>query len=127
MRRVPRGVRQAIAANPGSMLEDSSGLLKLGKGALKGVPYIGTGFTLVLGGIDVADGSRTVVQATAEASLTIAGGAVGSMTGMELGAAAGSVVPLVGTVVGGVIGALAGEVVGSFAGGQAGDALTGAK
>ncbi|HEX3591878.1 MAG TPA: hypothetical protein VHV74_19830 [Pseudonocardiaceae bacterium] len=127
VRKVPRGVRGAIAANPGSVLEDSSGLLKLGKGALKGVPYVGTGFTLVMGGIDVADDSKTVVQATAETGLSIAGGAVGGMAGMELGAAAGSVVPLVGTVVGGVIGAVAGEVVGSFAGGQAGDALTGAK
>ncbi|HEY0805236.1 MAG TPA: hypothetical protein VGD84_09235 [Pseudonocardiaceae bacterium] len=56
------------------MLADSAGLLKLGKGALKGLPYVGTGATLIFGGIEVADGSKTLGQAAAETGLSLAGG-----------------------------------------------------
>jgi hypothetical protein len=125
--KVPKGVRDIIAKDPGALLEDSSGLLKVGKGALKGIPYVGTGAALVFGGIEIADGSMTPGQAAAETGLSLAGGIAGGMAGMEIGSIAGSVVPIVGTAAGGIIGTVAGSIVGSLSGGKAGDQLTGVR
>jgi uncharacterized protein YukE len=124
--KVPAGVRDAIARDPGALLEDSSGLLKIGKGVLKGVPYVGTGATILFGGLEVLDGSRTPLQATAETGLGLAGGIVGGLDGAVVGSTIGSVVPIVGTTAGGVIGAITGSIIGSLSGGKAGDQLTGA-
>jgi len=110
--KVPSSVRNIIAKNPGALVADSSGLLKLGKGALKGIPYVGTGATIVFGGLEVIDGSKTPMQATAETGLSIAGGVAGGMAGGEIGAAAGSVVPIVGTVAGGIVGTIVGGIIG---------------
>ncbi|HEX5402337.1 MAG TPA: hypothetical protein VFX16_08555 [Pseudonocardiaceae bacterium] len=125
--KVPESVRDLIAKNPGALLEDSSGLLKLGKGALKGIPYVGTGAALLFGGIEVADGSETPGQAVAETGMSLAGGIAGGMAGMEVGSIVGSVVPIVGTTAGGVIGTIAGSIIGSLSGGKAGDQLTGVR
>lgn len=124
--RVPGPIRDFIAKNPGALVEDSSGLLKLGQGVAKNLPYVGTTASLVFGGLEVLDGSETPTQAIAETGLSLAGGAVGAMTGSELGAAAGSVVPFVGTAAGGIIGGIVGGIIGSISGGKAGDQLTGA-
>ncbi len=124
--KVPPSVRNLIAKDPGDLLQDSSGLLKLGKGVLKGLPYVGTTATIAFGGLEVIDGSRTPMQATAEAGLSLAGGIAGGMAGAAIGSAAGSVVPIIGNAAGGVIGAIAGSIIGSLSGGKAGDELTGA-
>jgi HPt (histidine-containing phosphotransfer) domain-containing protein len=124
--KVPEPIRNFIAKNPGALAEDSSGLLKLGNGVLKNLPYVGTGATILFGGLEVLDGSKTPLQATAETGLSLAGGAAGAMAGAELGAAAGSVVPFLGTAAGGIIGGIAGGLIGSLAGGKAGDQITGA-
>jgi hypothetical protein len=122
--KVPQSIRNFIAKNPGALAEDSSGLLKLGNGALKNLPVVGAGVTILFGGLEVLDGNRTPLQATAETGLSLAGGAVGAMSGAELGAAAGSVVPIIGTAAGGIIGGIVGGIIGSFAGGKAGDQIT---
>ncbi len=101
-------------------------MLKLGKGVLKGVPYVGIGMTILFGGLEVLDGHETPVQATAETGLSLAGGVAGGMAGGEIGSAVGSVVPIIGTAAGGVIGAITGSIIGSLSGGKAGDELTGA-
>lgn len=124
--KVPAPIRNFIAKNPGALAEDSSGLLKLGNGVLKNLPYVGTGATILFGGLEVLDGSKTPLQATAETGLSIAGGAAGAMAGAELGAVAGSVVPFIGTAAGGIIGGITGGLIGSLAGGKAGDEITGA-
>jgi hypothetical protein len=67
-------LREMIAKYPGDMLADSSGMLKLGKVALKGIPYVGTGMTILFGGLEVLDGSKTPLQATTETGLSIAAG-----------------------------------------------------
>jgi hypothetical protein len=126
VRAVPQGVRDAIAKDPGALLEDSSGLLKLGKGVLKGVPYAGTAAAILFGGVEVMDGDKTPWQATAETGLSLAGGAIGGLDGAAVGSAIGSVVPIVGTAAGGIVGAIAGSIIGSMSGGRAGDQLTGA-
>lgn len=125
--KVPQGLRTAIAANPGDLVADSSGILKLTKGVLKGVPYVGTGASLLFGGIEIADGSEKPAQAAAETVGGIAGGAIGAETGAEAGGIIGSVFPGPGTVVGGIIGGIAGGIIGTLAGGKAGDAVVGAK
>ena len=125
--KVPPGLRKIIAANPGSLIQDSSGLLKLTKGVLKGVPYAGTLSSLTFGAISVADGSEKPAQAIAETTGGIAGGAIGAETGAEVGAAIGSIFPGPGTAVGGIIGGITGGIIGTLAGGKAGDAVVGAK
>lgn len=124
--KVPAPIRDFIAKNPGDLVEDSSGLLKLGQAAAKNLPYVGTGATILFGGLEVLDGSETPTQAIAETGLSLAGGAVGAMAGSELGAAAGSVIPIVGTAAGGIIGGIVGGIIGSISGGKAGDQFTGA-
>jgi hypothetical protein len=123
---VPAPIRGLIAKNPGALVEDSSGLLKLGQGVAKSLPYVGTGATILFGGLEVLDGSETPTRAVAETGLSLAGGAIGAMAGSELGAAAGSVIPIIGTAAGGIIGGIAGGIIGSLSGGKAGDQLTGA-
>lgn len=127
VKKVPQGLRTAIAANPGDIVADSSGILKVTKGVLKGVPYLGTGVSILFGGVEVADGSEKPAQAVAETGGGIVGGAIGAETGAEAGGAIGSFFPGVGTVVGGVIGGIAGGIIGTLAGGKAGDAVVGAK
>jgi hypothetical protein len=124
--KVPSTLRNAIAAEPGKLLADSSGMLKLGKGALRNLPYVGTGATILFGGLEVLDGSKTSTQAAAETGLSLAGGVAGGMAGGEIGAAAGSVIPIVGTAAGAIVGSIAGSIIGSMSGGKAGDELTGA-
>jgi uncharacterized protein YukE len=122
--KIPEPLRNAIAKNPGELLEDGSGLLKLGKGALKGLPYVGTGATLASAGVDVAMG-KPVGKAAAETGMSLAGGIAGGMAGAELGAAAGSFVPVpfIGTAAGGVVGGVVGGVIGSLSGGKAADQM----
>ncbi len=127
VKKVPQSLRTAIAASPGDMLADSSGMLKVTKGVLKGVPYLGTGVSLLFGGIEVADGSEKPGRAVAETGGGIVGGAIGAESGAEAGAIIGSVFPGVGNVVGGVVGGIAGGIIGTLAGGKAGDAVAGAK
>jgi hypothetical protein len=126
-KKIPPGLRKIIAANPGDIVSDSTGLLKLTKGVLRGVPYAGTLASLTFGAVTVADGSETPGQAIAETAGGIAGGAVGAEAGATSGAIIGSFFPGVGTVVGGVIGGIAGGIIGTLAGGKAGDAVAGAK
>jgi hypothetical protein len=127
VKKVPQSLRTAIAANPGDMVADSSGLLKVTKGVLRGVPYLGTGVSILFGGVEVLDGSEKPAQAVAETGGSIAGGAIGAASGAEAGGAIGSIFPGLGTVVGGVIGGIAGGIIGTLAGGKAGDAVVGAK
>lgn len=124
--KIPAGVRKVIAANPGDLIEDSSGFLKVTKGVLKGVPYAGTLASITFGAVSVADGSEKPAQAVAETAGGIAGGAVGAASGAEVGAAVGSIFPGIGTVAGGIVGGVAGGIIGTLAGGKAGDAVVGA-
>jgi hypothetical protein len=99
--KISQSLRTAIAASPGDLIEDSSGLLKVTSGVLKGIPYVGTIASITFGAVSVADGSETPKQAVAETAGSVAGGALGAASGAEVGAAAGSIFPGVGTLAGG--------------------------
>jgi hypothetical protein len=131
---IPEGVRQRIEMNPGNSLEGETGWLKLGKGAARGVPLIGTGLTVASGVTDWAMG-KPAGQAAGETTGSLAGGVVGGMAGAESGAAIGgamgTVVPIAGNAagaaIGGVVGGVAGGIIGSLSGTQAADNLMGVK
>lgn len=131
---IPEGVRQKIEMNAGNSLEGETGWLKLGKGAARGVPLIGTGLTVVSGVADWAMG-KPAGQAAGETTGSLAGGVVGGMAGAESGAAIGgamgTVVPIAGNAagaaIGGVVGGVAGGIIGSLSGTQAADNLMGVK
>ncbi len=130
---VPESVRQGIESNPGNGIKGGqTGWLRLGKGAARGVPVIGTGLTVASGATDVAMG-KPVGQAAGETGGSLAGGVVGGVAGAESGAiiggAIGTVVPVAGNAagaaIGGVVGGVAGGMIGSLSGTQAADAAMG--
>lgn len=89
---------------------------RLGKGAMKRLPYVGAGIAAIDIGSAALSGSKTAMGESV-------GSLGGSLAGAAAGAAIGSVVPLVGTAIGAAIGG----VVGSFGGGALGKWITGDK
>lgn len=118
--KIPGPARTAIEWNPGNLIKDGKGLLKLAKGAARGLPVVGTGIAIVSTAVDVGMG-EPLGQATAETGAGIGGGIAGGMAGAELGAAIGSVFPGAGTAVGGVVGGIVGGIIGSMSGTKAVD------
>lgn len=126
---VPKSVRTMIAANPSSLIDDSSNYLKYFKPYLKGMPYVGSAITVLAEGVDVVDGEKSPGRAAADAGADIvgsagggaageaAGGFLGGMlSGAELGAEGGTVAePGLGTVAGGIFGGVVGGVAGAQA------------
>ncbi|WP_207222649.1 hypothetical protein [Herbihabitans rhizosphaerae] len=110
---LPDSLRKGIAGSPGDLVavtRHSSPWLKGTQKVLKGLPYIGTAFTISMAGVDVANG-KPAGQAAAETAGGIAGGVAGGAAG---GAVLGSVFPGVGTVIGGVVGGAVGGIVTAF-------------
>lgn len=106
IRAIPEGARLTIAHNPGEYIRDGKGWVGLGRGAARGVPFVGTGVIVASGAADVAMG-KPVGQAAAATGATLGGGAVGGMAGAAIGS---FFFPGVGTVVGGVVGGVIGSV-----------------
>ena len=129
LRAIPEPVRNAIAADPWSLVEDkvTGNSAKVLKPAMKGLPYFSTGVTIIDKVSDVASGSKSWQRATAEGVGGILGGIGGGMIGRPVGAAIGTAaeagIPGPGTVVGAVAGDIAVSAVGSHYGEKAGDWL----
>ncbi|MHA6798922.1 hypothetical protein [Bounagaea algeriensis] len=109
--------RSWVAADPSRWVTGSSKAAKVGSKALRGVPFVGTTFTVVSGGIDVAMG-KDVGEAVEDTGANLAGGAAGGWAGAAVGSA---ICPGVGTVIGGVVGGIAGGMLAS----SGADAATG--
>lgn len=131
--RIPEDVRQMIQSSPGDRIEGgATGWLRLGKGAARGVPVIGTTLTVASGVGDWLMG-KPPGQAAAETGGSLLGGVVGGMAGADAGAiiggSAGTVVPVEGNIagaaVGGVVGGVAGGMIGSLSGVRVADKLMG--
>lgn len=112
---IPEPIQRGIAADPGNLIiEDGSKLLKLGKGVLKRLPYVGTIVSVgsAIGNIGLGESPG---QAFGELAGGLAGAEAGGEIGAGIGAGIGSVIPGAGTAVGGVVGGVIGGIVG-FAG-----------
>lgn len=119
--KIPTSVRGMIEANPGAwIVEDGSAVLRVSKGALEGLPFVGTGVALASGAMNVALGEPPG-QAAAETGASLAGAGVGGASGAASGALIGSVFPGPGTAVGGVIGGVVGGMIGAVSATQAVD------
>ncbi|WP_017975214.1 hypothetical protein [Actinopolyspora halophila] len=109
--------RAAISADASGYIKGASKVGRLGKGLVRGVPAVGTAFTIGSGVTDVMMG-KDPWEATEDTAANLGGGAVGGYVGGTIGTA---ICPGVGTVVGGVVGGF----IGSWAAGQGVDAATG--
>ncbi len=109
--------RSVIAADPSRWVTGSSKAAKVGSKALRGVPFVGTAFTLASGVTDVAMG-KDAGDAAVDTGANLAGGAAGGWAGAAIGSA---ICPGVGTVIGGVVGGIGGGLLAS----SGADAATG--
>ncbi|MGH3503957.1 MAG: WXG100 family type VII secretion target [Nocardioidaceae bacterium] len=125
IKKIPEGVRNKISSNPGQLLKESEGILKVTGKLLKPLGPVASAPSLISAGIEVANGQKTPVQAGTEVAFSLGGAAAGATSGGELGAAACSFVPGIGTAVCGTVGAIGGGLFGGLAGGKAADQLTG--
>lgn len=104
---VPQGARTIIESNSGNLIKGGSAVAKVGKSALRGLPYVGTGLTVASGVADVAMG-KDPWNAGADTAASLGGSIAG---GMAVGAALGTVFPGPGNAIGGVIGGIAGGIL----------------
>ncbi|MBA8825322.1 hypothetical protein FHX42_002673 [Saccharopolyspora lacisalsi] len=102
--------RGIVAADPSRWVKSSSKFAKFGSKALRGVPFVGTTFTVVSGGVDVAMG-KDVGEAVEDTGANLAGGAAGGWAGAAVGT---MICPGVGTVIGGVVGGIGGGLLASW-------------
>ncbi len=102
--------RSWVAADPSRWVTSSSKAAKVGSKALRGVPFVGTTFTVGSGAIDVAMG-KDAGEAAKDTGANIAGGAAGGWAGAAIGTA---ICPGVGTVIGGVAGGIGGGLLATW-------------
>lgn len=103
---VPEGGRKIIGANPSGLVKSGSMVGKVGRGLLRGVPFVGTTASVISGAGDVIMG-KDVGDAAKDTGANIAGGAAGGWAGAAIGTAC---CPVVGTAIGGVVGGIAGSL-----------------
>lgn len=96
-----------ISANPSSWVKGGGTAAKAGSKFLRGVPFLGTGVSVVSGASDVAMG-KDPLEAGEDTTANIAGGAAGGWAGAAIGTA---ICPGVGTVIGGVAGGIGGSLL----------------
>ncbi len=109
--------RTVISADASGLIKGTSRVAKVGSDLVRGVPFIGTGVSIVSGVTDVAMG-KDPWEATEDTAASIGGGAAGGYIGGAIGTA---ICPGVGTVIGGLVGGF----IGSWAAGEGVDAATG--
>lgn len=124
VRRIPSKVRDAISANPGQLLEDSTGILKVGSKVLKGVPGASALVTAASSGVEVAEGKKSVAKAGAETGFSLGGAAVAGLGGSEVAGTACSIFPPAAPVCATVDG-IGGGIIGGLAGKKGADQLFG--
>lgn len=99
--------RAIISADASDLVKSTSKVGQFGSKALRGVPFVGTGVTLISGGVDVAMG-KDVWETAEDTTTDLAGGAAGGWAGAAIGTA---ICPGGGTVIGGVVGGIAGSML----------------
>lgn len=109
--------RTAIAADASGWVKGTSRVANVGRGLVRGVPAVGTAFTIGSGVTDVMMG-KDPWEATEDTAASLGGGAVGGYIGGTIGT---MICPGVGTVIGGLVGGF----LGSLAATEGVDAATG--
>lgn len=116
--KVPESVRKWVAAYPGkkaldALPEEAAAKLRGAKAVLKGMPYLGSGLTLVLEARGAIVGEQSWGETAVDSALTIGGGALGAAAASAAAAAVwGAPLGPVGSFVTGTLGGLAGAIAG---------------
>ena len=123
--KIPQPIRKAIAANPGQLIDGSTGIVGTAKTALKGLPYVGTSVSFGWAAWDITHG-KPVGRTLAKTGGSLAGAIVAGEAGAKLGGIIGTFIePGGGTVVGGAIGGVIGGAIGGISGAGLVDSLYG--
>lgn len=125
VKKIPKSLRDGISANPGDLMEDSTGILKVGSKIAKGIPYAGTLLSLGSSGVEVAEGQKSAVQAGTEAGFSLGGAAVSGAAAGEAGAIACAPLGPVGSGTCGLVAGLGGGLLGGIGGKDGADAIFG--